>query len=125
MKKFINFNIIINVMTRILGDYANGEVASRVNPIMQALKSESDITLEAKAREGLRFAESRDSNGVNPGVWELITAPVELYEGIAAMRVLEERRGNDYVLGLLGHRMPETMWERTKYFFTNELPLKE
>lgn len=93
-------------MTRILGDYANGEVASRINPIMQALKAESDITLEAKAREGLRCADSRDSSNVNLGFWELMTAPAEFYEGIAAMRVLEERRGKDYVMDLMGYRRP-------------------
>ena len=108
-------------MTRIPGDYIGGEVALRVNSGMQRLNTESDDALEARVREGILCADGRDISGIRLGFWELMAAPVEFYDGMAAMRLLGERHGEDYVLNLTGYRRAETTLEKVKCFFTGKL----
>ena len=98
------------------------EVELRITPRLQTLKTEKDDVLEAKIRGGLRYADNQDINRTRLGLWNVIGAPNEFYEGIAAMRLLVERHGKDYVLNLMGLREPETFTEKARYFFTGALP---
>jgi len=47
---------------------------------------------------------------------------IELNKGVAAQEILQERRGRNYVLNLIGYREPRTVRERLAYHFRGDLP---
>ena len=118
--KFINNCIFIVIMTRIPGNYIAGQVQLNANARKKSLTNESDETLEALMKKGLEYC---DSTKAPADFWHLMTAPAVFYDGLAAKQLLEEKRGVDYVLNLLGYRQPRTFKEKVRYFFTEQLPL--
>ena len=54
--------------------------------------------------------------------WGLLSASQEFYDGIAAAKILSERYGEEYVLGLEGRRKPVTLKEKVVYVLFDHLP---
>lgn len=102
----------------------DGFVASRINWKRINLEEKSDEFLEEIVGKGLLCADNMDAVRNPFGYWSLTAVPSEFYEGIAAAELLKERHGNDYVLDLLGYRKPKGFYEKFRYFFTGNFPLK-
>lgn len=65
--------------------------------------------------------ENSRSNSVS-GAWGILTAGETCNRGIAAMKILDYRHGEDYSLNLLGFRKPRGFIENVVYFFRGKLP---
>ena len=96
---------------------------ARVNSSRHVLETESDETLEQIAKASFKSAAERDANGIPFSPVSIVTAPDLYFEGMAAMRLLEERHGQDYTLGLMGYRKPQTFAEKVGHLFTGQFPV--
>ena len=122
-------------MTRIPGNWLAGVTQLRVNKNREEINKLSDDVLEQLVKNTWSFCTNMDEDTklhrkyagldqfrYNIGTWSILTAPPSFFEGIAAFQILRERKGDDYVLNLVGHRKPNTFLEKINYFLTGKYP---
>ncbi|MEK6918808.1 MAG: hypothetical protein AABW73_02105 [Nanoarchaeota archaeon] len=88
----------------------------------ERLAEERRFGLVAKTDDELKdlFHQGRERGVTGP--WGILSAPQEFYDGMAAAKILVDRHGEDYVLGLEGRRKPKTITEKVVYVLFNHLP---
>lgn len=110
-------------MTRIpFGNCMQAEAEKKITQKMRYWENTADLALEIIAREGLKCADRLDAEKRPRGYWETLVAPEGLYDGIAALRLLQQRYGENYALCAIGFRKPQTLLEKLKHFLTGNLP---
>ncbi len=100
----------------------NAEAEMRIAKRMDCLRNSADLALEITARQGLKCADQLDAERRPRGYWETLFAPEGLYDGMAALRLLRERHGENYALKVMGVRKPQSVLEKLKYFLTGNYP---
>ena len=106
----------------------NMNTVSRVKRAKKELEGRSDEDLAIMVVEGhkgmsdvpgTRFFSLR-----GPKETALISLPEDhpIYLGMAAYQILEERRGEEFAMGLIGVRPPKGLVENLRYFIKDELP---
>ncbi|MFQ5531918.1 MAG: hypothetical protein ACE5ES_04845 [Candidatus Nanoarchaeia archaeon] len=100
-------------------DVANVQALNRVMPILRDMPTDELAEIVTDANEKRARGET---NTEDPYLHT--SGDVTRTMAVAAYRIVEEREGLTYALGLVGFRPAETFWEKVNHLFTgNYFPL--